>query len=115
MHGQDICDIYVLNYHFYINYRPQNKELFNLYYASLQTATECIFSLLKHCFKILLITSEYNLNIQAQISAVLCALYNFICTHDINDNDVNDHNYVASVSVAAELNHPSAKHNLITQ
>ena len=73
-------------------------------------------------FRILLITSEYNLDIQARILAALCALHNFICTHDtddiipeVNHDNTYDHDYATSSSVAAELNHPSEKRDLIAQ
>ena len=41
-----------------------------------------LFSVLKWCFHILLLTLEYSLPIQAHIPAAAAALHNFICTHE---------------------------------
>jgi hypothetical protein len=46
---------------------------------------ERVFGVLKKRFRILLLPPEYDLEIQAQIPAVLCALHNFVLTHDSID------------------------------
>lgn len=112
-------------FHLYIGYRPRNKEeLFNLRHASARNVIERIFGVLKRRFRILLIAPEYNLDIQARIPAALCALHNFIRTHDADDitpeldvdhDNTYDHDHAASSSVAAELDHPSEKRDLIAQ
>jgi hypothetical protein len=48
---------------------------------------ERIFGVLKQCFRILLLASQYSLKIQAQIPAALAAIHNFICAHSDADND----------------------------
>ena len=58
------------------------EELFNLRHASLCNIIECIFGVLKHRFHILLLPIEYDLKIQARLPAALCALHNFMRTHD---------------------------------
>ena len=104
-------------FHLYIGYKPRNKEeLFNLHHASAWNIIECIFGVLKRCFRILLIAPEYNLDIQA--------LHNFIRTHDadeiipeldVDHDNTYDHDHAASSSVAVELDHPSEKRDLIAQ
>lgn len=46
---------------------------------------ERIFGVLKRRFRILLLAPEYNVDIQSRIPAALCALHNFIRTHDPDD------------------------------
>ena len=67
--------------------------------------------------------SQYSLEIQAQIPAALCAIHNFICTYETDDDVTatnlddypNDHDHIASVAVAADLDVPSVKWDLIVQ
>ena len=109
----------------YICYRPRNREeLFNLRHASARNIIEHIFGVLKRRFWILLLAPEYSLNIQAQIPAALCAIHNFIHTHDADDimpemdldnGNPNDHDYVASAAAAAQLDHPSEIRDHIAQ
>jgi hypothetical protein len=69
-------------------YRPHNpQELFNLWHAQAQNVIERIFGVLKCHFYILLFGPEYQYSVQAQISAALCAIYNFICIHNLNEED----------------------------
>jgi hypothetical protein len=66
--------------------RPANaKELFNLHHAQARNVIECIFGVIKCCFHILLYAPEYSPDIQAQISAALCCLHNFIHIHDTEE------------------------------
>jgi hypothetical protein len=67
---------------------------------------------------------EYSLQIQAQIPAALCAIHNFIRTHDIDDavtepefmdDTPNDHNHNASAAAAAEADHSSGRCVIIAQ
>lgn len=63
--------------------RPKTKEeLFNLRHAHLRNVIERIFGVLKRRFRILLLAPEYNMDIQNRLPAALCALHNFIRTHD---------------------------------
>ncbi|KIN99020.1 hypothetical protein M404DRAFT_156333, partial [Pisolithus tinctorius Marx 270] len=39
---------------------------------------------------ILLLAPEYDINVQAQIPMALCALHNFICTHDQSGKGTGD-------------------------
>ena len=109
-------------------YRPVNKEeLFNLRHALARNVIEHIFGVLKCRFRILLLSPEYSLEIQAQIPAALCTIHNFICTHDVDENVVepdlgddeaqndHDHDHIASAAAAAELDHPSARWDHIAQ
>jgi DDE superfamily endonuclease len=123
---RQVCyDIYFLELYLYKNYRPLNKEeLFNLRHASARNVIERIFGVLKHRFRILLLAPEYSLEIQARIPAALCAIHNFIRTYetgeelmapDLNDDIPNDHDHVASAAVAADLDVPSARRDLIAQ
>jgi len=82
-------------------FRPVDKEeLFNLRHASARNIIEQIFGVVKRHFHILLISSEYKIEIQARIPTALCALHNYICAHDphegplphtavVNDNPVH--------------------------
>ena len=62
---------------------PQTpEELFNNRHAWLCNVIEHIFGVIKHHFKVLLITQEYSLEMQSQLISGLVVLHNFICTHD---------------------------------
>ena len=58
-------------------------------HASLRNVIERAFGILKQRFRILHFPTNYNINVQAQIPAVLCAVYNFIHNYneDVCDND----------------------------
>ena len=65
--------------------RPAKKEeLFNLCHAQLHNVIECIFGVIKWKFWILLLPVEYNLEMQARIPAVICAIHNFTRDHEPN-------------------------------
>jgi hypothetical protein len=65
------------------HFRPVNKEeLFNLRHASARNVIERIFGVMKRRFRILLVSPEYKIAIQARIPAALCALHNYIRIHD---------------------------------
>lgn len=69
-----------------VNDRPCNKEeLFNLRHAMARNVIERIFGVLKHRFRILILSPKYSLQVQAQIPAALCAIHNFIHLHDIEE------------------------------
>jgi DDE superfamily endonuclease len=73
---------------------PQNKEeLFNLCHVQARNVIKCIFGVLKKCFHILLIGPEYDIMIQVQILAALCALHNFICIHDPQEEELAGEEY----------------------
>ena len=73
------------------NNRPKNKEeLFNLRHSSLRNVIERIFGVLKRRFRILCLAPEYNMQIQAQIPAALCAIHNFISHHDPDEDEMED-------------------------
>jgi hypothetical protein len=75
-------------------YSPQDKEeLFNLRHAQARNVIERIFGVLKKRFRILLIGPEYDMTVQAQIPAALCALHNFIRIHDPHEQDLPDEEY----------------------
>lgn len=66
--------------------RPINKEeLFNLWHASARNAVERSFGVLKNHFQILLLGLPYPLNIQSCIPVALCAIHNFICLHETDE------------------------------
>jgi len=66
--------------------RPANKEeLFNLRHASARNVVSQTVDILKQRFRILLSSSEYDINIQARIPVALCAIHNFIRSHDPDD------------------------------
>ena len=72
--------------------RPSNhEELFNLYHASAQNIVEHVFGILKQCYQILLLCTKFPIDVQGWISAVLCALHNFIAisTPDLASNDIS--------------------------
>lgn len=69
--------------HLTLFFRPVNKEeLFNLRHASARNVIERIFGVVKRRFRILLISPEYSIDIQARIPTALCALHNYIRAHD---------------------------------
>jgi hypothetical protein len=54
--------------------RPANKEeLFNLWHTSACNVIEQIFTILKHCFRILVNPPEYDLGIQVKIPPLCTA------------------------------------------
>jgi DDE superfamily endonuclease len=62
---------------------PRNpKELFNLRHSSARNVIERIFGILKRRFRILRVTPEYDMSIQALIPPALAALHNFIRQYD---------------------------------
>jgi hypothetical protein len=70
--------------------RPTNKyELFNLRHASARNVIERIFGVLKRRFRILLLAPEYGLHVQARIPTALCAIHNFIRTHDAKEGPLS--------------------------
>ena len=62
-----------------------------------------------------------------RIPAALCAIHNFICTHDadnvneslfgpdLHDDTPDDHDHITSAAAAEELDHPSARRDFIAQ
>jgi hypothetical protein len=100
------------------------EELFNLRHASARNVIERIFGVLKRRFRILLLAPEYSMEIQARIPAALCAIHNFIRTHD-NDESLtepefvdympNDHDHNASVAAAVEADRSSGRRDIIAQ
>jgi DDE superfamily endonuclease len=113
----------------HFDYRPVNKEeLFNLRHASARNVIERIFGILKRRFRILLIAPEYSLEIQARIPAALCAVHNFIRTHNPNDelveSDLHDtmpddhdssHGIASVVPATTEVDYPSSRRDFIAQ
>ena len=74
-----------------IIHSPRTKEeLFNLRHASARNVIERIFGVLKRRFRILHLAPEYDLQVQAQIPAALCAVHNFIQTHSHGHHDSDD-------------------------
>jgi hypothetical protein len=72
-------------------FRPvDKKELFNLRHASAWNVIERIFGIVKRRFRILLISTEYKIEIQARIPAALCALHNYIRAHDPHEGPLPD-------------------------
>ncbi len=65
------------------------QELFNLCYAQAQNVVEHIFGVIKKQWVILVLLSQYNMDLQAYISAALCTLHNFILDKNINKHYVN--------------------------
>ena len=79
---------------------------------SVHNVIECIFGVLKHWFRILLLAPEYLLEIQAQIPAALCAVHNFIWVHDSNKGEhlsgpeFSDDNFCHAGEVYSAENQP---------
>lgn len=87
--------------------RPANeKELFNLRYASLWNVTEWIFGVCKWQFKLTVAASEYSVQTQSKIPLALAALHNFICLVDPEDDaDIDGDNEAGETpSAAAPIN-----------
>ena len=70
-------------------------------HSSAQNVVERILGILKRCFRILQLPTEYSIKIQARIPTALCAVYNFIHRHEapggsdadeLSDQDNNQHN-----------------------
>ena len=62
---------------------PRNpKELFNLRHALARNVVEWIFGILKRRFRILRLSTEYDMSIQVMIPPALAALHNFIQQYD---------------------------------
>ena len=105
-----------------VDYRLMTKEeLFNLCHSSARNVIEHIFGILKWHFQILLTAPKYSLEIQAWIPAALCAIHNFIHTHNTDDTltepefmdyTSNDHDN-ASIAAAAEADHSSDRCDII--
>lgn len=51
---------------------------------------ERVFGVLKHRFRILILSPRYNLQVQAQIPAALCTIHNFIRHHDPDEGPLPD-------------------------
>ena len=67
---------------------PLNREeLFNLRHALIHNIIKRIFRVLKCHFHIILLPTEYLMDTQVKISAVLCAIHNFIHFHADNNNN----------------------------
>ena len=64
------------------------KELFNLRHAQARNVIECIFGVLKQCFKILLLPPRYPIDFQPRIPAALCALQNYIQEIDQDEGEI---------------------------
>jgi len=64
-----------------------------LRHAQARNVIERIFGVVKKRFRILSLGPEYNLSIQAQIPAALCALHNFIRIHDPQEEELADEEY----------------------
>lgn len=72
-------------------YRPVNRqELFNLRHASARNVIERAFGVLKKRFRILLLPLPYSLDIQARIPVALCAIHNFIISHQPDEEALPD-------------------------
>jgi hypothetical protein len=72
-----------------MDFSPANKEeLFNLRHAQARNVIEHIFGVLKRRFRILVIPPKYSVKVQAQIPSALCAIHNFIRTHDPKEDEL---------------------------
>ncbi|KAG2746438.1 hypothetical protein P692DRAFT_20670300, partial [Suillus brevipes Sb2] len=100
--------------------------------ASARNVIERIFGVLKRRFRILLISPEYKMQIQARVPAALCAIHNFIRTHDphegplphaatVDDNPINQglpndgENEVAGVDTGAYASSNAFRERIATQ
>ena len=78
-------------------------------HLSAQNAIERIFEILKHHFCILLLLSEFSIEVQAQIPSVLYTIHNFISVYnpaednemDNSDETDGDNEYVADTDFLA--------------
>jgi hypothetical protein len=67
--------------------RPANhKELYNLQHVELQNVIECVIGVFKKQFKIVCEENYYPMEMQAKLIPALCALHNFICIYDPNND-----------------------------
>ena len=67
-------------------FSPANKEeLFNLHHASACNVIECIFGVLKHRFRNLILPPAYSPELQAKIPAALCTIHNVIQELDASE------------------------------
>src|SRR6202040_287029 len=67
--------------------RPRNyKELFNLCHSQAQNVVERIFGIVKRWFRLMVAAPEYSLETQTKIVPALCALHNFICVYNLEEN-----------------------------
>src|SRR5271163_1591619 len=70
--------------------RPNTaKELFNLRHASLRNVIERIFGVVKRKFKVLGSMAEYSIDTQIHLVLSLIALYNFICSQEDIQEDID--------------------------
>lgn len=69
--------------------RPaDHEELFNLRHATLRNIVEQTFGIFKRRFAVTATAPEYPLKFQVELIPALCALHNFILTHDPNNNAI---------------------------
>jgi len=67
--------------------RPRNyKELYNLRHSQAQNIIEHIFGVVKRRFRLMVAAPEYSLETQTKIVPALCALHNFICVYNPEEN-----------------------------
>jgi len=67
--------------------RPRNyKELYNLHHSQARNIIEHIFGVVKWQFCLMVAAPEYSLETQTKIVPALCALHNFICVYNPEDN-----------------------------
>lgn len=68
--------------------RPESeKELYNLRHASARNVVERAFGVLKKKWGILTRPPQFSMSIQARIPPAMCALHNFLLSHDPTDVD----------------------------
>ena len=73
------------------------EELFNLCHALARNVIECIFGVIKHRFRILLLPPEYSIEVQAFIPVALCILHNIITSHNEPENNSIMQDWAASI------------------
>ena len=67
--------------------RPRNyKELYNLRHSQARNVVERIFGVVKRQFRLMVAALEYSLETQTKIVPALCALHNFICVYNPEEN-----------------------------
>lgn len=54
-------------------------------HAQARNVIERIFGVVKHRFKLLVVSPEYDLATQAKMVPAICVLHNFIRIHDVDD------------------------------
>ena len=77
------------SYLFILLYAKKNilaKEYAGAFQPLIYISTKCGKANFWCVKKVVLIALEYSLDIQAQISVALCAIHNFICAHDPNED-----------------------------